>query len=70
MEMKMEFLRKLPAPEELKQQFPVSAQIAEQKAKRDEEICRILEGTVFCGSGRRGDRIYHQTAGRSGESIG
>ena len=44
MEMKMEFLRKLPAPEELKQQFPVSAQIAEQKAKRDEEICRIFEG--------------------------
>ena len=44
MEMKMEFLRKLPAPEELKQQFPVRAQIAEHQAKRDEEICRIFEG--------------------------
>lgn len=44
MEMKMEFLRKLPTPEELKQQFPVSGQIARQKAKRDEELCRIFEG--------------------------
>lgn len=44
MEMEMEFLRKLPTPEELKQQFPVSRQIAETKAKRDEEICRIFEG--------------------------
>lgn len=44
MEMKMEFLRKLPTPEELKQQFPVSEQIAKQKAKRDEELCRIFEG--------------------------
>ena len=44
MEMNMEFLRKLPAPDELKQQFPVSARIAEIKAKRDEEICNIFEG--------------------------
>ena len=44
MEMEMEFLRKLPTPEELKGQFPVSRQIAEIKAKRDEEICSIFEG--------------------------
>ena len=44
MEMEMEFLRKLPAPDELKQQFPISAKIADTKKKRDEEICRIFEG--------------------------
>ena len=44
MEMNMEFLRKLPTPDDLKQQFPVSARIAEIKAKRDEEICNIFEG--------------------------
>lgn len=45
MEMQMDFLRKLPAPDELKQQFPVSADTAKLKAKRDEELCRIFEGT-------------------------
>ncbi len=45
MEMDMEFLRKLPDPEQLKQQFPVSRQTADRKAKRDEEICKIFEGT-------------------------
>lgn len=40
----MEFLRKLPTPKELKEQFPVSAQIAALKAARDEEIGRIFEG--------------------------
>ena len=44
MEMDMEFLRKLPTPEELKQQFPVSDEIAAAKAERDAEICRIFEG--------------------------
>ncbi len=44
MEMEMEFLRKLPAPDELKQQFPVSGRIADVKSRRDEEICRIFEG--------------------------
>ena len=29
MEMKMEFLRRLPNPEELKEQYPVSARIAD-----------------------------------------
>ncbi len=44
MEMDMDFLRKLPAPDELKLQFPVSSQIEETKARRDEEICNIFEG--------------------------
>lgn len=44
MEMEMEFLRKLPTPKELKEQFPVSTQIVAVKAKRDEEIRRIFEG--------------------------
>lgn len=40
----MEFLRKLPTPQELKEQHPVSAQIVATKAKRDEEIRDIFEG--------------------------
>ena len=47
MEMKMEFLRKLPAPEELKQQFPVSAQIAEQNGTK--KSAGFLKGkTIGC----------------------
>ena len=42
MEMEMEFLRKLPTPQELKEQHPVSAQIVATKTKRDDEI--IFEG--------------------------
>ena len=44
MEMEMEFLRKLPTPQELKEEYPVSAQIVATKAKRDEEIRDIFEG--------------------------
>ena len=44
MEMEMEFLRKLPTPQELKEQHPVSAQIVATKAKRDDEIRDIFEG--------------------------
>lgn len=44
MEMEMEFLRQLPTPQELKEQFPVSAEIAAIKAERDEEIRNIFEG--------------------------
>lgn len=43
-EMKMEFLRKLPTPKELKEQFPASSRIAECKKRRDEEIGRIFDG--------------------------
>ena len=44
MEMVMEFLRKLPTPQELKEQFPIGAEIVGVKEKRDEEIRAIFEG--------------------------
>ena len=44
MEMNMEFLRKLPTPKELKEQFPVSEKIAAIKADRDRQIREIFEG--------------------------
>lgn len=44
MEMQMEFIRKLPTPQELKAQFPVDTEIAQIKERRDREICDILEG--------------------------
>ncbi len=44
MEMQMEFIRKLPTPKELKEQFPLSNEINAIKEKRDEEIKAILEG--------------------------
>ena len=44
MEMEMEFLRKLPTPQELKEQFPVSKEVVAVKAQRDEEIRNIFEG--------------------------
>ena len=44
MEMEMEFLRKLPTPQELKEQHPVSAQIVATKTKRDVELRNIFEG--------------------------
>ena len=44
MEMDMEFLRKLPTPKELKEQFPVSEKIAAIKEDRDRQIREILEG--------------------------
>lgn len=40
----MEFLRKLPTPQELKEQFPVGKNIEILKQKRDEEIQNIFEG--------------------------
>lgn len=44
MEMEMEFLRKLPTPKELKNEYPISEEIAAIKAKRDKEIGEIFEG--------------------------
>ena len=40
----MEFLRKLPTPKEIKEQFPVSEKVAQIKQKRDDEIRAIFEG--------------------------
>lgn len=42
--MQMEFLRKLPTPQELKEQFPVSETLKQVKEKRDVEIKNIFEG--------------------------
>lgn len=44
MEMDMKFLRKLPTPKELKEQFPVGPEIAAIKEARDQEIRAIFEG--------------------------
>ena len=40
----MEFLRKLPTPQELKEQFPVSEKVKQIKDARDKEIREIFEG--------------------------
>ena len=42
--MDMEFLRRLPAPEELKKEFPAGGLAADAKKQRDKEICDIFEG--------------------------
>ncbi len=44
MEMDMRFFRKLPTPKELKEEYPVSAKIAEIKEERDETLVRIMTG--------------------------
>ncbi len=44
MEMQMEFLRKMPTPQELKEQFPLTPEVAGIKEKRDAEIKDIFEG--------------------------
>ena len=42
--MNMEFVRKLIIPKEIKEMYPVSAEMAALKAERDEEIKNIFEG--------------------------
>ncbi|MBR2547039.1 MAG: 3-deoxy-7-phosphoheptulonate synthase [Eubacterium sp.] len=42
MEMEMDFIRKLPTPQEIKEQFPVDAEITRVKEERDEEIAKIF----------------------------
>ena len=44
MEMQMEFLRKIPTPAELKEEFPLPAEIKALKEKRDREIEDIFTG--------------------------
>ena len=44
MEMQMEFIRKLPTPQELKQEFPVDESIRQLKEERDRQIKDIFEG--------------------------
>lgn len=42
--MSFEFIRKLPTPAEIKEQYPVPADIAEMKSKRDQEIADVFTG--------------------------
>ncbi|MBR4455258.1 MAG: 3-deoxy-7-phosphoheptulonate synthase [Solobacterium sp.] len=42
--MEMEFIRKLPTPQELKQEFPLSETIRQLKKDRDRQIREIFEG--------------------------
>lgn len=42
--MNMNFLRKLPIPQVIKQQYPVSEKMAEQKKRRDEQIVKVFKG--------------------------
>lgn len=44
MEMQMQFIRKLPSPQELMEEFPIDAATKEIKRKHDEEIKNILTG--------------------------
>ncbi|MDD6383201.1 MAG: 3-deoxy-7-phosphoheptulonate synthase, partial [Selenomonadaceae bacterium] len=44
MEMQMEFIRKLPTPQELMEQFPLDGRVKDIKAQRDKEIAAILTG--------------------------
>ncbi len=42
--MSFEFIRQLPSPEEIKEQYPVPSELAELKNNRDDEIRRIFSG--------------------------
>ena len=42
--MNLDFIRKLPVPKEVKEQFPLSEDIIALKAKRDEEIKKVFTG--------------------------
>lgn len=44
MEMQMEFKRRLPIPQEIKQEYPLSPEVKKIKAKRDQEIEDIFLG--------------------------
>ncbi len=43
--MSMDFQRKLPIPQEVKQEFPVTEKMSDVKARRDREIAGVFEGT-------------------------
>ena len=42
--MRMNFLRKLPIPQETKEKYPLSLAAAEQKALRDAQIASVFTG--------------------------
>lgn len=41
--MNMEFIRKLPVPKEVKEQFPISDEVIKLKKERDEEIAKVFK---------------------------
>lgn len=43
-QMQMNFIRKLPVPRDIKQQFPISDKVARNKADRDEAIRKVFTG--------------------------
>ena len=43
--MRMNFHRKIPIPQEVKKEFPLTEKMSEVKTKRDEEISKVFEGT-------------------------
>ena len=42
--MSMNFHRKLPIPKEVKEEFPLTSQMASVKARRDNQIRAVFEG--------------------------
>ena len=42
--MSFEFIRKLPTPTEIKEEFPVPEKLAALKAQRDKEIADVITG--------------------------
>ena len=42
--MGLEFINKLPTPAEIREQFPIPAELAALKEKRDAEIRKIITG--------------------------
>ena len=42
--MSFEYIRKLPTPDEIKDQFPLSTQLQELKKNRDNEIKKVFTG--------------------------
>ncbi len=43
--MRMNFLRKIPIPQEVKKEFPLNEEMIQIKAQRDEQIKQVFEGT-------------------------
>ena len=44
MEMQMDFIRKLPTPIEIKEEYPLADGVKEMKEERDREIAKIFSG--------------------------
>ena len=61
MEMTMEFLRKLPTPLEIKEQYPIGDDLKKIKETRDQEIMDILNS--------KGIEISRRTVAKYRESM-